>query len=64
MIASKSHEKKTKYTSGYLQLLLPPRHPKQTEKNHKHVSRYMAGRETIVDEVSCFVDIKESCIDS
>ena len=28
------------------------------------VSRYMAGRERIVDEVSCFVDIEESCIDS
>ena len=28
------------------------------------VSRYMAGRERIVDEVSCFVDVEESCIDS
>ena len=28
------------------------------------VSRYMAGRERIVDEVCCFVDIEESCINS
>ena len=30
----------------------------------KFVNRYMAGRERIVDKVSCFVDIEESCIDS
>ena len=35
LVASYSHEKKTKYTSDYLQLLLPPRHPKQTNENHK-----------------------------
>ena len=29
-----------------------------------NVSRYMAGRERIVDEISCFVDIEESRIDS
>ena len=28
------------------------------------VSRYMARRERIVDEISCFMDIEESCIDS
>ena len=28
------------------------------------VNRYMAGRERIVDKVSCLVDVEESCIDS
>ena len=30
----------------------------------KSVNRYMAGRERIVDKVSCFVDMEESFIDS
>ena len=29
-----------------------------------NVNRYMAGRERIVDKISCFVDVEESCIDS